>query len=144
MSFSPDGEILAVALRCGDSGIYADPETMQLVHTGKTSPAILFYDTSTYKRKEGNPSYTGPVNDLRFSPTGRFLAWTGSLGWAYVYDLEVQDYHLALGFPEIVNKRSFAGSGDVLAFSPDGKYLACGGDAERIEIWEVKSGKAVR
>ncbi len=71
---------------------------------------------------------------LAFSPDGTKLAVQGWNGWIYLWDLEKDR--------EIYKRSGPYGIYNNLAFSPDGKLLAAGGD-NTIRLWETATGREV-
>ena len=76
----------------------------------------------------------GGVNVIQFSPNGRQLAVGSNIG-VWLYDVETGQ-----------EKSLFRGECRSLAFSPDGRFLANGGEysgASRVQLWEIATGREV-
>ena len=76
----------------------------------------------------------GGINVIQFSPDGTQLAVGTAIG-VWLYDVETGE-----------EKSLFAGMCQALAFSPDGRFLANGGeysDVRKVQVWEVATGREV-
>ena len=76
----------------------------------------------------------GAINDIKFSPDGKLLAvatWEGTR----IYDVVTQH--------EVAHFTDHEGPVNTVAFSPNGIYLASGGDDKMIYIWEVTTKRRV-
>ena len=76
----------------------------------------------------------GGINAIEFSPDGMQLAVGTNIG-VWLYDVETG-----------AEKSLFKGAGRVLAFSPDGRFLANGGkrsDVGNVQLWEIATGREV-
>ncbi len=135
LAFSPDGRTLAAGTRAGEVWIYRLPEGERLrVLEGVESGGGLFLD---------GPK--GTVWSLAFSPDGRTLAvglgrlrrlvelWDGATGRRRQV-LRVAPGRLLPRFspPYGDPPRKVA-----LAFSPDGRFLAVGGEGGAVRVWDL-------
>src|SRR5262249_33149102 len=80
--------------------------------------------------------HTGGLNDVAFSPDGRY-ALTGS------DDRTARLWDVATGQPI----RQFVGHTDIIggvAFSPDGKYVLTGSDDKTARLWDAATGQQLR
>jgi WD40 repeat protein len=132
VAFSPRGNLLAVALhsRGGERDGIAE------------SPLVRVLELSS-----GKEIFTawahGAVNDVAFSPNGRLLAAGGTLSEGGRNDGVLQVWELA------TKRRVYKVEADrhtlfCLAFSPDGKTIACGGNDSAITLWNALLGQPIR
>lgn len=138
--FSPDGATIAVALVSGESGLQWDEANHRVLRIGPEQSALSFLDSASGRRIPGAPMFSGSVHDLAYSRDGRFLGWTGGLCQIQVAEIQGKREVVNNCFPERIYRTHYAGSGDVLAFSPDGRYVASGGDVGRVAIWDLSTG----
>ena len=76
----------------------------------------------------------GGINVIQFSPNGTQLAVGTNIGM-WLYDVETGE-----------EKSLFRGACRCLAFSPDGRFLANGGeysDVPKVQLWEITTGREV-
>ena len=85
---------------------------------------------------------------LAFSPDGKHLAVGEGAYTTSLWDIPTgSEVHRFVNQEKSVLRRLFQRTGRdremvrALAFSPDGKQLACGGNFDAIRIWNVKTGK---
>jgi WD domain, G-beta repeat len=128
VAFSPDGKTLATGdLVSGRVKVW-DTATGHLVAT------------LTGSGHSGDPELTPAVDSVAFSPNGRVLAAVVaysdlgiSYGSGYIGLWNTVTWHLTVTL-------AFRGTGsDSVAFSPDGRTLAAGGDG--ISLWDVATGR---
>jgi RNA polymerase sigma factor (sigma-70 family) len=120
IAFAPDGKSFAVA---------------------DFSDTVAVHDTSTGKIVRELRD-TGAASMLvYFSPNGRFLASVLFKGEGTPWEMSLFD--LAAG-KERYRLRSPEGRIHILAFSPDGKYLAMGCQLKELILWDVATGREVR
>ena len=76
----------------------------------------------------------GGINAMQFSPDGTQLAVGSDVG-VWLYDVKTGE-----------EKSLFRGACRLLAFSPDGRFLANGGyttDVPKVQLWEIATGREV-
>jgi RNA polymerase sigma factor (sigma-70 family) len=107
------------------------PDSKWLVSSCKLREKVRLWDVATGKQV-GDFGEAGNGNgDLLFSPDGKVLVVGGSRFWSMATQ------------KEFFAGRHLAGI-NALAFSPDGRFVASGDDAEAIHLWERTSGKPLR
>jgi WD40 repeat protein len=90
-----------------------------------------------------------PVGDLTLSPDGKMLAWADTVGGPSKPGVSL--YELATGRKRRILTRDERAPGpEILAFSPDGRFLAFSERAARrldggsVGVWDLKTGKVER
>ena len=123
--FSSDGRLLAL-----ESSYEDDKVKLRNVTTGKAIATL--------------PSW-GPVWDWALSPDDRLLALEGPNRTIVLWDISSRKQHVATA-PAHQQYEDFPDDPVVssLAFSPDGRLLASGGQSDYlVKLWDVASGKHV-
>src|SRR5262249_48475886 len=116
------------------ASLSADGKWLCVVPTGKTAPLHVF-ETATGQerwqfRDRGEREFPGFVHST-FSPDGKLICATAAPG-LFAWDLE--SGKLLAEVPSVLGP---------LAFSPDGKLLACG-DRESIRLFEPGTFRELR
>ena len=125
VAFHPDGKHLITGQQDGSSG------------SGTCGPAEL--------GKVG--IHTHPMRGLAFSRDGRYLASMSVDGEIKLWDAKLLDEQHLDGKAALDVAPMRARSPGVcvnLAFSPDGQFLASGGEEYTVRIWDVKTGREAR
>ena len=160
--FSRDGSLLAVPARTStrvislrsrrivDLAASADPNAQAgfLTPTGDFSPDDKFYaqgssagSVTVWSVATGDEvthlrGHTGPVNVVRYSPSGRLLASAGSDGISYIESADGR------GPVRVLHS---GGSVAGLSFSPDGRLLAtvtlAGPGGNELQLWNALTGR---
>jgi WD40 repeat protein/serine/threonine protein kinase len=116
VAFSPDGQSLAVGF-----GLYA----------GSGAHPIKVYKAATGQETDTFPGPIGGVNDLSIHPDGRHMAVAGK---------EIVEVWDVVGHTKVHELRGHPGWVYGVAFSPDGKWLATGGQGGTIKLWDAVTG----
>ena len=112
ITFSADGSIIANG-GAGDANVKVwNPDTGEHLHT--LEPVV------------------DDVFDVAFSPEGHMLA---SAGWGGIDLWDASTGELVRSFPRDTGRFYLS-----VAFSPDGRTLACGKDFEGISLWDAERG----
>lgn len=115
MSFSPNGQILAIADRTN---------------------VVSLLDVTSGKKLQPIKSSGGGVNSIAFSPNGLLLA-------AGCSDHTVRLWNVASG-EELYRMDGHTWVVTSVLFSPDGQTLASGSGDATVRLWNVRNGKALR
>lgn len=112
-----------------------------------TSPAYQVlkqgkgYTIYTCKTKSTrNPLYKwtvgrGAINEFSFSPCGHFLAVVSQDGYLRIFNYDTMD---VVGLA-----RSYFGGLLCACWSPDGKYVVCGGEDDLVTVYSVENNRVV-
>lgn len=135
IAFSPDCLTMVLVTSYISSKINED-FIISRYHEKPLNCPIMLYDpiTGEFQRKLGN--HAKPINCIRFSRDGRFLASASDDKTIGIFDV-TEDYQ----------KRIFKGhTGEVnsLAFSPDGKILLSGSNDCTIKLWDAEQGTTIK
>jgi WD40 repeat protein len=114
------------------------------IASGSRDKTVQVWDAATGKRIVTYRGNSSPISALTWSPDGKRIAFsTGSSAqvWDTATDKLVLTYKDAAPRPtgsghEVYKDQLFA-----VAWSPDGKYVATGGDSAKVQVW-VAEGEA--
>jgi WD40 repeat protein/tetratricopeptide (TPR) repeat protein/tRNA A-37 threonylcarbamoyl transferase component Bud32 len=125
LAFSPDSRLLA---------------------SGQRNGSVILWDAATGSEIRTIKGHARPVRGVAFRPDGKQLAtvsgMTTSVASSYREAGEVKVWEVATGAPV----RALTGHTDGVfgvAYSPDGKRLATGGDDLTVRLWDEATGQEV-
>jgi WD40 repeat protein len=134
IAFSPDGRRLAELSFYGPAIRLMD---FQMGSNGLQSVASLVPGTL-------NPAKSDPILAVTFSPDGRWIASGCMSGRILLWDATSgQQVQALAGYRSVYSPEDSLFSPVRIAFSPDSKLLAGGGQENSVELWEVGSGDHV-
>ena len=146
---SPSGKLLP-RFRPGDFAFWLAAFTPdgRAVAVVRSDRALCLYDAKAGQGlRRIDEKTAGVVSPVVFSPNGKLLAWVNSGGTVSVVDTATGErvHLLGKGVPtDNVGALIAKGVGTV-AFAPDGKALAAGGEYDNvIRLWDVQTGKPFR
>jgi WD40 repeat protein len=173
LAFSPDGRTLAAVTREGRAtvwdvksrslrrgpfyveglvvGVSFSADGTMLATAGQQGVRLWDVETGAQLGTIGDGT---PPDDVAFSPTGPLVAfvvdeWAPVAGrrdtiahaelWDVAQRSRIARVEVNAGAPD-----RDEGLGYTLAFSPDGRVLAIGGDDPLVHLWDVRTGRLVR
>lgn len=122
IAFTPDGSLLAAA--------YVTQVVIWDVQTGKSLSSISGESIGT------TVGYNLGVGQISFSQDGSLLAVANMDGAPKIWDWKNQQEVLTLTVDDMTPAKA-------IAFSPDDKYLAGGGDSGVVWVWNAQDGKHI-
>jgi eukaryotic-like serine/threonine-protein kinase len=126
----PGSETFAVAFR---------PPDGEYLATGRTNGDLDVWDARTGNKVGKLGAHAAGIRGLAFSRKGEYLATASIDGVVHLWDAT----RLGRGqTPRTITRRArVPPAAEVLAFSPDGRRLAGGGEKNTVKIWDVPSGE---
>lgn len=109
-------------------------------HYQVLKPGDGFAVYSCKSKTPRNPTFRwvvgdGSLNEFSFSPCGKFLATVSQDGFLRVFDYESMEM--------IGRMRSYFGGLLCLAWSPDGRFIAVGGEDDLLTFWSTAQKRVV-
>ncbi len=143
--FSPDGEQIVTAAQDGKAMVWRRSTAADRRRDASVRPQDFVKHTEFVKHR-------GPVYAAKFAPDGIAVATAGYDGRVLLWNVgSTQGVDVARrldGLPDpAANYMEFVGHrGPVraVAFAPDGKTLATGGQDNVINVWDVSTGKSLK
>jgi len=167
VAFSPDGNSLASSSQDGTVRIWdvasgKDLQTLAINPDGTSTTAVayspdgkwlaatdetgrlLLLDTGTWQPRLNLQAHQEGAWALAYSPDGRLIATGSDDHTARLWNAADGALLHTLGTPDCASQES-CGQGhtdkvQAVAFSPDGKLLATGGDDDHIKVWDAQTG----
>jgi WD40 repeat protein/tRNA A-37 threonylcarbamoyl transferase component Bud32 len=123
--FSPDGRLFA---------------------SGAVDHTLVLWETSEWRPLQSFTDLGGTVRQLAFSPDSKLLVTAGRGNhqvrlWDIVPGGSKELPHPSARLRQVL--RGHAGDVLAVAFSPDGRRLATGGDDGRMTVWDAATGKEI-
>ncbi|MCY4401689.1 MAG: WD40 repeat domain-containing protein [Candidatus Poribacteria bacterium] len=126
------GEFIRILNANKLGGIAFHPDSSILVNAGGSHENLKVWDTMTGKLLHTLEPEVFGVYDVSFSHDGSILA---SVGWGGMDLWDANSGESLRSFPRDRNRLYLS-----VAFSPDGKIIACGKDFEGISLWDTNTG----
>jgi len=165
VAFSPDGTRVAEASRAGTVTLWEtatgkevrhfdahqgiawsvafSPDGQRLV-TGGQDRIVGLWDAATGTELHKMAEHQGDVEGVAWSPDGRWVASAGRDGKVRLWNAANGKFLFALDEqPNWMVRLNHHRDGKTVAFSPDGRLLACG-SWQSAHLWEVATGKERR
>ena len=143
--FSPSGEQIVTAAQDGKAIVWRLATAADIQRDASIKPSDFVKLTEFTKHR-------GPVYAAKFAPDGLRIATAGYDGRVLVWSPEeTQSVEVARrldGLPdpagEFVELTGHRGPVRTVAFAPDGKSLASGGQDNVIHVWDAATGKSMK
>ncbi|MBT4864501.1 MAG: Gfo/Idh/MocA family oxidoreductase [Planctomycetaceae bacterium] len=123
------------------TGVAFSPDGKRLV-TSSEDESIRIWNTESGKEELAIRGHSYPVMDVVFSPDGKLIASVAGDETRVTKPGEVKIWDAATG-EEKLNLVEHEKAATSVAFSRDGKYLASTGEDEKVNLYEVATGKAL-
>jgi WD40 repeat protein len=130
VAFAPDGKTLAA----GSGLLKKAPDGQERYVMGE----ITIWETARWAQLAQIPAHDKVVDALAFSPDGKRLASGSDDGRVKFWDVTTPGPTLSnIIYAPAVDRMPPPGPINAVAFSPDGKTLAWGGDNTQVRLWDV-------
>ena len=134
VAFAPDGKTLAAG-----SGLLKKGFGGQLMYV---MGEITIWETARWAQMAQIEAHGKLVNALAFSPDGKRLASGSDDGRVKLWDVTTPGPTLSsIVYAPAVDRMPPPGGINAVAFSPDGKTLAWGGDTNQVRLWDIARGE---
>src|SRR5262249_11603514 len=114
----------------------------QWIASAGNGTLVRVWDAATGRASFNFPDHSAPVFAVAWHPDGRRIASAGSVGRQHavkVWDASNGDVQFEIP----VGRGTSAGPYQVVAFSPDGRYLVTGQLEGAVQLWDVTTGQMV-
>jgi len=112
-----------------------------LLATGSKDGTLKLWDTERGQLRQELAAHEGGIRAVVFAPKGRLLL--ASAGDDDTPRLWPFDEQLIVREKQAIPLKGHKGPVHALAFHPDGKVLASGGEDRRVKLWEVDGARAL-
>jgi WD40 repeat protein len=126
-------------------GIYAavfSPDGKSILSGGRDR-TVRLWDAKTGKERKRFVGHTGVVRAVAFAPDGKRVLSRSIFTGAGCRLWDVKNGKNLLHFPSATNRTGSPGTAGI-AFSPDGKLIAVGGQDNTVRLVDARTGKEVR
>ena len=118
--------------------IFADGRSGSSV-SADASNTVCLWDVKTGRQLKRFEGHSGPVSSVDFSPDGRLIASGSFDGTVRVWDTADGQQKEVFSDEGWKTRKGLQQAGIyVVAFSPDGKFIASGGRDGTVVLWELR------